>query len=476
MAVSLSLHVKQTQRLAMTQSLRQSIEMLQLSTIELAETVSQELATNPVLEEDIATQDDNQVDELYTDISLELSGESSKRDDIDIRNEKYADVSDTGFQKSYDDDKKQQAIENAFREKESLSEHLSNQIAELKLSETEQANLLTLATVLSDDGFLTEEDKSYCLNSGMSEEDFNSACKMIQKLDPVGCGTYTVNETLLTQALINFPNDDLLITLLEHHFEDLSKLFYDKIARQLKVDVEQIVEKNSKIQTLSPYPGRKFSKSNTNYVIPELEVTLIGDEIILMFYDELIPKISINSYYTDMLDNKNTQNDIKKYLREKVNSAKYLIRSISGRKETIEKVVRAIMDKQREFLKKGPGNLNPLVHADIAAETGFNESTISRVASNKYIQTKFGIFELKYFFVSKISGGVEESSSDKVMKLIRDIVINEHPDQPYTDEEIVKRLENTGIQAARRTVAKYRGILGIPPSSKRKRINKLKME
>lgn len=478
MAVSLSIHLKQTQRLAMTQSLRQSIEMLQLSTIELAETVAQELETNPVLEEELSQQEEMAAypDGLINDISLELSGNKSHRDELDSRDLAYADASDAGFHKSYDDDRKQQAIENAFTETESLTEHLSEQLRELPFSDSEQANLMILATLVNDDGFLTEKDREYCLQSGMTGTEYEAACETLSRLDPIGCGAPSVRESLLLQAKCVYPDDHLLQTIIRDHFEDLSKLFYDRIAKCLGISIEEVTVKNALIQTLSPYPGRKYTRSRTNYVIPELEVSLVGDEIILMFYDDWVPRVAINSYYTNMLTDKSVDRDIRRYVREKVNSAKYLIRSISGRRETIERVVRAIMEEQRDFLRMGPGNLKPLVHADIAQATGFNESTISRVTSNKYVQTPFGVFELKYFFVSRIAGNEGDESSDRVMKLMRDILANEKPDSPYTDDEIVRRLNNVGIQAARRTIAKYRGILGIPSSNKRKRINKLKME
>lgn len=479
MAVSLSIALKQSQRLAMTQSLRQSIEMLQYSALELSETIANEILQNPVLEEEVpASLPDFTADNdgLVNDINLQLSGDNSKPERMEQRALDYADVSDTGYFKSGDEDKKQQAIENAFVQRESLADHLIEQIRELKAPEYELELLTIVATLLDENGFFTSEHREFCNENGITDNKLESLLETVSTLDPVGCGAGSVKESLSIQARTLYPEDETLIIIIEEYFDELSRLFYDRIAKKMDLSVETIIRKSALLQSLSPYPGRIYSKMATSYVIPELEVQYIDGEIVLFFYDEWVPKIKINSYYSQMVQQQKVDKEIKKYIREKINSAKYLMRSISGRRETIEKVVFAIMEHQVGFLKNGPGYLKPLVHADIAEQTGFNESTISRVTSNKYIQTAWGIFELKHFFVSKIISEDAEHSSDNVMKLIQDIIEKEDPEKPYTDEEIVARLSKAGINAARRTIAKYRGVLDIPASSKRKRINKLKME
>ncbi|MDA3899260.1 MAG: RNA polymerase factor sigma-54 [Spirochaetes bacterium] len=476
MAVSLSIGLKQSQRLAMTQSLRQSIEMLQLSTLELAETISHELETNPILEEVATSEDVTYNDELIQDMNLQLSGDTSKADRIEERDRDFGNTSDAGFQKSYDDDRKQQAIENAFVERESLADHLTAQVRVQKGSEEEIDFLVTLISLLDDNGFFTDNYQTFCKEQSVTTDYLIGCLKKISFLEPVGCGASSVQQTLLWQCESRYPDDDILCTMIREYFDLLSKLFYDQISKKMDLPVDLIIKKSTLIQGLSPYPGRLFSKKETNYVIPELEVHYVDDQIILMFYDDWIPRVKINSYYTSMVASSKIDKEIKKYIRERINSAKYLLRSISGRRETIEKVVRAIMEFQTDFLQKGPGHLKPLIHADIADHTGFNESTISRVTSNKYVQTSWGIFELKYFFVTRVNSENSDQSSDNVLKLIQDIITGEDPENPFTDEQIVSRLDKAGIQTARRTIAKYRGVLNIPSSTKRKRINKLKME
>ncbi|MBN2434307.1 MAG: RNA polymerase factor sigma-54 [Spirochaetes bacterium] len=476
MAVSLSIGLKQTQRLAMTQSLRQSIEMLQLSSLELAETISHELESNPVLEEVSLSRETEYSSELVHDMNLQLSGDTSRADRIEQRDRDFGNTSDAGFQKSYDEDRKQQAIENAFVERESLADHLISQVRLLKGSEQELSFLETLVSLLDSNGFFTEDHESFCAEQSVTPEYLDLSLRKISRLEPIGCGSSSVQQSLLWQCENKFPADELLYEMIRDHFDLLSKLFFDQISKKMDVPLDTIIKKSNLLQNFSPYPGRMYSRNETNYVIPELEVHYIDDQIVLMFYDDLIPGIKINKYYTGLVESSKVDKEIKKYLRECITSAKYLLRSISGRRETIEKVVRAIMECQTGFLKKGPGHLKPLIHANIAEITGFNESTISRVTSNKYVQTVWGIFELKYFFVTRINSDDNEQSSDNVQKLIQDIVANEDPLNPFTDEQIVTRLDNAGIQTARRTVAKYRGILNIPSSTKRKRINKLKME
>lgn len=481
MAVSLKIGMQQSQKLVLTQTLRQSIEMLQLSTIELAETISRELIENPVLEEENVAQlpgIEGNNDQILSTLNRQLSGDEpmqNREEDTDIN---YPDGSDTGFSGPQDEeDRKRKYIENAVAQEETLQEHLLSQ-ASMNAQNPEELLLLeSIITSIDDRGFFSGDHEETAKEHGVTEEEVKKAVAMIGTFDPVGCGAATVQETLLIQASQLHPDDNILNTIIKEHFRELEKLDYDKIARSLNITIGDVIEKSRLINTLTPYPGRQFSVKDIRYVIPDVEVKYLDNEIIITINDDWIPQIRINRYYVDLLKKKQLDRRLKEYIKERVQSARYLLKNISSRRDTIIKVVTAIMNHQKGFLEKGPGNLRPLTHTEIAGEVGLHESTVSRVTSNKFVQTCWGMFELKYFFVSKLkSENSEDHSSDMVMNLIKDIVAQELPERPYSDEEILEKLQKMNINLARRTVAKYRAILRIPSSNRRRKLNKLKNE
>ncbi len=478
MPVSVKLGLKQTQRLTLTQSLKQSIELLQLSTIELSQRISEELVENPVLEEDtvsVLPSISSDESEFINEISRRLSGE---RDDYRAEEEEridYSEIPESGFSGNWDDDKKKNLIESAVAQGETLKEHLLWQARVTARSDREFGYYEYIITSIDDSGFLTLGHEEIAGHLSIPPAKVSQIIAQINGFDPIGCGVRTIRESLLVQAAHFHPDDRVLRAILEEHFVDLEKLNYEKIARALNASPEEIIARSRIIQNLDPFPGRQYSSRETRYITPDIEVKYIDGEIIISLNDDWIPTIRINSYYINLLQKKSIEKNLREYIQDKIQSARYLMKNISSRRETILKVVRAIMEHQVEFLAKGPGHLKPLVHTDIAQELGLHESTISRVASNKFIQTGWGVFEMKYFFVSRIrSENEEDRSSDEVMNLIKDIVAQEKPDKPYSDEEIVAILKKTGIDVARRTIAKYRGMLGIPPSNKRKKLNMIK--
>ncbi len=261
-------------------------------------------------------------------------------------------------------------------------------------------------------------------------------------------------------------------------FEHFEKLDYKKIAGTLGMAMADVLEKTKMIQNLDPYPGRQYSNRTIRYIVPDIDVRLVDGEIIVGLNDDWVPGLRINSYYISLLKKKNIEKKLRDYIQDKMQSARYLVKNIANRRATILRVVESIMKRQREFLEKGPGHLHPLTHSEVARELGLHESTVSRATSNKYVQTGWGVFDLKYFFVSRLKAGQNsaEVSSDEAMNLIRDVIERENAERPYSDEEIVRILGKAGMHVARRTVAKYRGILNIPTSGRRKKINKIKTE
>ncbi len=476
MAMTLNAKLNQSQRLTMTQSMRQSIEMLQLNVIEIAELINDELEKNPVLEEDNTVMESSDAETLKSlEISKSLNGETTEFEKSFEERLIYADSSDTGYSNFLDDDfKKQNYMENSVSNSISLKEHLLNQIKLLNLSTEKYSAAEKIITAIDDDGYFRADKNLFCEENALSLSEFFAAKKIILHLDPAGCAAEDAVESLAHQAEEKFPEDDLILYILKNHFYELSSYKYEKIASSLQLPLETILEKIRLIKSLSPYPGNRFSSGIPVFIIPDLEAAYIENELIILINEDYIPKIKISSYYAKMLKEKNVDKTIKDYVKENVNSAKALIKNVAGRSETLYTIAKSILENQLEFFKKGPGNLRPLVYTDIAEATGFAESTISRIAVNKYVQTQWGVLPLKYFFVQKAESDEDgEISSNTVSKLISDIIKHENPEKPCSDDDIAAKLNNSGINVARRTVAKYRDVLKIPTSAKRKRINKI---
>ncbi len=479
MALSFQFDLKQSQRLVLTQSLRQSIEMLQLSSLEIAEIISQELQTNPVLEEDFETKADTDSAEtdLYESITGDLSGDIPTSDKNDDFMDRFGDSSDPGNFQWGDTDKKRQFIENTISYEESLSEHLIWQ-AHLSTEDEDYFHILEeIITSLDKYGFITIPPERLAKEVKADLSEVNKAISSIQSFDPIGCATAGIRESILVQARHYYPEDTGLHEIIEHNFEDIEKLNYDVICKKFNLSQEEVVEKSKLVTYLSPYPGLVYSRRDIRYIIPDVEVRLVDGELIIMMNDDFVPKVRINAYYNMLMKQKDIEKKQREYIQEKLQSARSFMKNIGSRRDTILKVVRAIMTHQMNFLEKGPGNLKYLTHLDVADYIGMHESTVSRVTSNKFVQTSWGVFELKHFFVSRLKSvkdSGEEKSSDQVKNRVASIIKEEAPGAPLSDEDIVDMLKEEGVQIARRTVAKYRGILGIPSSNKRKKLNLIK--
>lgn len=477
MSFSLQTGLNQSQKLVMTRTLKQAIELLQLSTVELYEQISRELIDNPVLEEDADSAGVRVRPGQVSGISPDFIGDDSALTRNEERQLNFGDAGDIGYTDE-DQDKKRKYFENIMTQEDSLSEHLLRQARMMSRDDRELDLFQRIITSLNDHGFLNDDTCGLCREGGHSEERIREALGAIQFFDPIGCAVTDVRESLCVQCRHYYPADPLLHNIIADHFVDFEHMNYKKIARSLNLPVSQVVEKSRLIQNLDPYPGWHFSNKSIRYIMPDVDVKLVDGEILVSHNDDWVPGIRINSYYNTLLKKKNIEKKLREYIQDKMQSARYLIKNIDSRRNTIFKVVNSIMEHQREFLERGPGHLKPLTHVEIARNVDLHESTISRVTSNKYVQTCWGVFHLKCFFVSRVrsAGNEKETSSDQIMNLIRDIVEREDSRAPLSDEEIVTVLGKAGIAVARRTVAKYRGILHIPSSDKRKKINIIKSE
>jgi RNA polymerase sigma-54 factor len=260
------------------------------------------------------------------------------------------------------------------------------------------------------------------------------------------------------------------VHVISHHLKDLERRNFDQIAKSMAKDPKEISEMCQIILNMDPKPGRRFSSSEVHYVVPDVYVYKVGDEYMISLNEDGLPKLKISNFYKMALQNENKETQ--SYVQERLRSALWIIKSIQQRQRTIYRVSEAIVKYQRDFFDKGPSALRPMVLRDIAGEIGMHESTVSRVTNSKYMYTPQGVFELKYFFNTGIATSDGDAMASESVKLkIKDLVSKEDPKRPLSDQKIVDLLEKEGIQIARRTVAKYRDILKILPSSRRKRDN-----
>jgi RNA polymerase sigma-54 factor len=302
--------------------------------------------------------------------------------------------------------------------------------------------------------------------------------KIIQRLDPVGCAARDLRECLLVQAKVfitegegkDDPDAELLPAIIRKHLKAVESKKYQAIARDLQVSLEEVVAAVKLLSHLDPKPGRNYSGEEPQYITPDVYIHKIGEEYVTVLNDDGLSKLRISQHYRNALKN-GASAQSKEYIQEKLRSAVWLIRSIHQRQRTIVKVTDSIIKFQREFLDKGIAFLKPLILRDVAEDIGMHESTVSRVTTNKYVHTPQGIYELKFFFNSSIAraNGGDDIASEAVKNQIKQIVSGEPGDKPYSDQRIVEILRSQNVDIARRTVAKYREVLGILPSSKRKR-------
>ena len=476
MALELRQQLKLTQQLIMTPQLQMAIKLLQLTRLELLSTVNQELEENPTLEEEIheAAVDehlDEQTESKDADLpdAKEVTIEEKIRDDIDWSN--YLDEYSSSGKTHYETEKKESPnFESFVARKESLREHLLWQLLMTSPTEEEEKIGSIIAGNLKKDGYLDASVEDIVTMSGVDIEKVEEVLFLMQTFDPIGVCARNLSECLLIQAK-HFDLDDTIVTqIIEQHLNHLENKNYKAIAKSLKASIEDIITAVKVIQSLEPKPGSQFSEDEAQYINPDVFVYKIEDEFIILVNDDGMPKLRVNNFYKSAIKNDgNFSEDAKDYIQEKMRSATWLIRSIHQRQKTIYKVMESILKFQGDFFKKGIAHLKPMVLRDVAEDIGMHESTISRVTTNKYVHTPRGIFELKYFFNSSIRRVHGEAiASASVQEKIRLIIENEDPKKPFSDDKISKLLKEANINIARRTVAKYREMMRVLPSNKRK--------
>ncbi len=476
MALELKQHMKLTQQLIITPQLQQAIKLLQLSRLELLETIQQELETNPVLEEtvdEMGTKEEVEVDAPRTEERFEEVEITEKvKDDFDWESflEDYSTYSPVSMER--DPNQEQPSFEQRLTRRPSLEDHLMWQLCLSDLSDREKEIATMIIGNLNSDGYLVTPVSEIAELCECSEEQAEKVLQKVQNFDPPGVGARDLRECLLIQAQnLDIPNG-LVVKIIQDYLHYLEKKNYQGLVKALKRPRDEVRAAVEVILSLDPKPGRAYSEEEVQYVSPDIYVIKVDDDFVVMLNEDGMPKLRVNPYYREALSRHSKVSDeTKEYIQGKLRSAAWLIKSIHQRQRTLYKVAQSIVNFQREFLEKGIAYLKPMVLRDVAEDVGMHESTISRVTTNKYMHTPQGIFELKYFFNSSINSVVGEAvASESVKERIRQLIKEEDPAKPYSDKEIVDLLKKENIRIARRTVAKYREMMGILPSHKRKKV------
>ncbi|QCQ23072.1 RNA polymerase factor sigma-54 [Desulfoglaeba alkanexedens] len=476
MALELKQQMKLSQQLIITPQLQQAIKLLQLSRLELVETIREELETNPVLEdgqEETAEREEGEIEaepaqETYAEVEIT----EKVREDFDW--EAYLEEYNTSTPVLVERDPGQDypSYEQRLTHKPSLEDHLIWQLRLSGLDDDEKEIGAAVIGNLNRDGYLVATIEEIAEMTAVTPEQVEKVLRKVQTFDPPGVAARDLRECLLIQAHnLPLPNG-LVIDIIENHLHFLENRNYQGLVRALKKSQEEVKEAVDIILGMDPRPGSAYTEDDVQYISPDVFVIRVDDEFVVLLNEDGMPKLKVNPYYKEALGrNSDVSGDTKEYIQSKLRSAAWLIKSIHQRQRTLYKVAQSIVNFQRDFLERGVSHLKPMVLRDVAEDVGMHESTISRVTTNKYMHTPQGIFELKYFFNSSINSVVGDAvASESVKEQIRRIVREEDPGKPYSDQEIVDLLKRDNIRIARRTVAKYREMLGILPSHKRKQL------
>lgn len=487
MAIELKQNLKLSQQLVITPQLQQAIKLLQMSRMELVEMVQEELMENPVLEESPQDEEAEVPRELEEELEtpegsptpstenaevLNKDGEMTEPKEFDWENyiQNY-NAPGEDVRATYNPDELPN-YENYVTRPTSLHEHLEWQLRMSELSEQEEEIGLAIIEAIDENGYLTLSVEEIAEKEGVSVELVTDILKDIQEFDPHGVGSRNLTECLLLQCKPFGKERPLLEDLITNHLESLEKKDYGQLAKKLKLPLNTIIDAARIISEMEPKPGRPFGGEDTHYVTPDIYVHKVGSEHVIVLNDEGLPRLHVSRFYQNMMNEAGQADDAAKgYVQEKLRKALWLIKSIHQRQKTIYRVSKCILEYQKDFLDKGVQYLKPMILRDVAEQIGVHESTVSRATSSKYMHTPQGLFELKYFFNSKV--GTDDSSdglaSEAVKNKIKQMIEAEDAKKPLSDQDIAESLKTDKINIARRTVAKYREMLGILPSSRRRK-------
>lgn len=486
MALQIKQQMKLAQQLVMTPQLQQAIKLLQLSRLELLDTIHEELETNPVLEdatlEDLDRDQEVSPDEAPpTEAEQEFARDNTEPVEMkdqdrenDIDWEAYLQEYNSPHQAAAPTDREQRettSFESFVSSEPDLTEHLQWQIAVLDINDTDKRIAAVIIGYIRPNGYVEADLEAIASTAQTSVEEVERVLKVVQDLDPPGIGARDLRECLLIQAAQQDLEGTLAWRIIDEGLELLGNRNLKALAKNLGATQKDILRASEVITELDPKPGRNFSNETPQYISPDIHIIKVDGEYQIVLNEDGLPKLKVNSFYRQAMTEPGKVNDgAKEFIQDKLRSAVWLIRSIHQRQRTIYRVTESIAKRQRAFLDEGIARLKPMVLRDVAEDVGMHESTISRVTTNKYVHTPQGIFELKFFFNSAIQRFHGEAlASESVKERIRQIIEAEDKHKPLSDDAITKILAAENINIARRTVAKYREVMGILPSSKRKK-------
>ncbi|MFN3198516.1 MAG: RNA polymerase factor sigma-54 [Bradymonadia bacterium] len=480
-----SVSMKQTLQLRMTPQLQQAIKLLQLNRMDLVSAVRNELLENPMLEEqsEITSAEahlQSNAEIKHTAEKLDQSSTVSGAEQTTEKAQKEIDweaylanysspTPGAGPQRLRDDDLP--GYEATLTKSTTLFDHLMWQLQVSDLAEQEREVALVIIGNVDDDGYMKMVTVEQIADEVDRDVEYvEEVLGLVQAFDPVGVAARDLRECLLIQARL-LEAGAIVEDVIGDHMDNLEKKNYLAIAREMDIELDEVIEAAKIISQMEPKPGRPFATDESQYITPDIYIKKVDGEYVTILNEDGLPKLKVSNFYRNALVGKGNK-DTKNYVKDKLNAAQWLISSIQQRQRTIVKVTDSILRFQRDFFEKGVEHLKPLILRDVAEDIGMHESTVSRVTNGKYVHTERGIYELKYFFNSSIGSndGSGDLASEAVKSKIKALVADENPKKPLSDQKIVDQLAKDGVKIARRTVAKYREMMGILPSSKRKRL------
>lgn len=484
MALELRQQLKLAQKLVMTPQLRQAIKLLQLNRLDLTQALQAEVEQNPALEIDSSADSSNDEQDFGLSTTVE-PGTAVNEADVTERVEassdtmpetnweEYANNFDSNFSFSRETPPADAPSQFDFiSQKPGLSAYLQWQLAHQELDEQEWDIALFIIGNLNRYGFLETTIEEIMAANSCTFDDADYVLEIIQDLDPPGIAARNVSESLKLQLERLDMGDSLAALIVSEHLGLLETRNYKMLTRLTGCKRAEVIEAiDFIVANLTPYPGLPYAEEATNYVVPDVYIERIDEEFVIRLNDDDLPNLKISSYYQELLrlDPDGATKESKSYIAEKVKSAEWFIKSIHQRQRTIYKVMESILRFQYDFFERGPAYLRPLILRDVAEDIGMHESTISRVTSNKYVHTPQGIFELKYFFSTAIPReGGDALAAESIKTRIKKMVAEEDKSKPLSDSAISQKLSDSNIKIARRTVAKYREQMKIPPVKHRR--------
>jgi RNA polymerase sigma-54 factor len=523
MSVKPHLSTSLSQRLVLTPQMRQRIELLAMTKLELADMVQTELSANPVLDEvapgegvddnspladelaavdattaditspgdaiaqqpstpeaglsDLPAPGEGQIVAATTTESTPVDGEAEPERERDPFEEvdfgsTFEEYLDPGYKTHEYEAKDEVSFENMLTRRDSLCEQLIWQLHLTEcMDEVRAAGEAIIGNLDENTGFLDATIEEIAAMGPWQIETVQQAVAVVQRLDPVGCAARDVRESLLVQLDYYGFGDRLAVQMVRDHLESLQTHKLPELTKLLGVPLEQVLEEVEIIKKLDPKPGRKYSSDEAQPVVPEVTIEKVGDDYMIRFEDDGMPHLRINRTYRQMMESKDSSKETRDYIKERFRSAVDLLKNIEHRRQTIYRVCNSIVDRQREFLDHGIEHLRPMMLKDIAEDIGMHLSTVSRVVNRKYVNTPQGVYELRRFFTEGMRSDTGEDVSTRVLKLkIKKMIEAEDPHHPITDDEVAKRLARDGVKMSRRTVAKYRDQMRIPGSRERRAI------